>query len=437
MVKCLLKYLYATCISIILLIELILIKVLLMDRPENNLSKAEIRDGTKVGHVLQSRILEISPHENNSLHPGMIYTARRERMLKACAALGTRSNSTSYVRNNVIIDRPLGIAYCPVEKIASTFWRRTMRIVVGQSRAKSPFAKSVKAFDAFYTLRSLEDSMIDRFMKKSLTFMFVRDPYSRLFSAYVDKLVSPNCDYWKGTGAFGIRLFRNNAKEVDKKCGHDITFREFVKTVIYFEEHEPFSKRNVHFTPTFEHCDPCRYQWHLIGKLETFTSDVFHILDRMSRADIKRSLEINFKAQYLHYTIRDQCNWLFHFRKHYITDCNITFSSGPKTTMETITDPWYHQKTIDLSHLGSTEESIKKHELIQVVYNAMGDASDRSEAVRNRKDAFLEAYSTVDMDDLIKLSKIFRVDCELFGYDCKPDRLFDMRRTVSKQSFFA
>ncbi|XP_069107735.1 carbohydrate sulfotransferase 12-like [Argopecten irradians] len=278
--------------------------------------------------------------------------------------------------------------------------------------------------------------MIDRFMNPSLTFMFVRDPYSRLFSAYVDKLVSPNCDYWKGIGALGMQLFRTNANDMNKKCGHDMTFREFVKTVIYSEEHLPFSELNVHFTPIFQHCDPCRYRWYVIGKMETFESDVFYLLDRMARTDITRSLEETFHAQYLHYTIRDQCNWLYHFRKRYRSDCNMTFYEAQKKLWRHFKIRGILRRQIPFPISPADSGRISKNKLIQIIYNAMGNTNDRLDAMRNRKQAFLEAYSTIDMDDLFKLSKIFHADCEIFGYDCKPGDIFDRKGRKLKHLFF-
>ncbi|KAL5015487.1 hypothetical protein ScPMuIL_009757 [Solemya velum] len=44
---------------------------------------------------------------------------------------------------------------------------------------------------------------------------------------------------------------------------------------------------------------------------------------------------------------------------------------------------------------------------------------------RNKGEAMLEAYSMVPMEDLEKLSQAFKIDCDFFGYDCRPPDIFN------------
>ncbi|OWF54773.1 Carbohydrate sulfotransferase 13 [Mizuhopecten yessoensis] len=362
-----------------------------------------------------------------------IYQERRKRMLKACVGREAEmkgKKTAKYVKNNIIIDQVLGIAYCPVEKTASTFWKRVLRVVVGEAHAKSPFDSSVIALATFDNMTSIPEDMVDRFMKESLTFMFVREPYGRLLSAYVDKLFSPNLYYWKLYGAFGVNVTRNESTE----CGHNLTFREFVKTVLYADEHN--EKRDGHFTPSYEHCDPCRYKWQVIGNLDTLPQDIFYILDRIGRTDLMRSLNKDFREQYLNDTILDQFNWLFYFRKSYAIDCNVTFYEAQKRLWKQFQIRGVLTKESEFPLTTEESEGLTKKKLMSVVYNAMGNAEKRSKARKNKAEAFKEAYSTLDREDLDKLSKIFQPDCDLYGYDCQPEQLFNTERTVIEPWFF-
>ena len=49
----------------------------------------------------------------------------------------------------------------------------------------------------------------------SLRFMVTRDPFARLWSAYVDKFILP--DFWGHTGIYVVRRFRKNPMAVAKK----------------------------------------------------------------------------------------------------------------------------------------------------------------------------------------------------------------------------
>lgn len=96
-------------------------------------------------------------------------------------------------------------------------------------------------------------------------FMFVREPYSRLLSAFVDKLFCPNPYFWKSIGTYIMKNFRTNATEASMNCGHDVTFPEVVKYVIHAQQ--TGKHRDGHFIPTHDHCNLClvKYHFHFIA----------------------------------------------------------------------------------------------------------------------------------------------------------------------------
>ncbi|GFO22691.1 carbohydrate sulfotransferase [Plakobranchus ocellatus] len=72
---------------------------------------------------------------------------------------------------------------------------------------------------------------IDSFLKQSTNFLFVRDPFSRLFSDYVDKLLAPNPEFWDTWGLFALQKHRSDPSEKSQRCEHDVTFAKFLKFV--------------------------------------------------------------------------------------------------------------------------------------------------------------------------------------------------------------
>jgi hypothetical protein len=115
-------------------------------------------------------------------------------------------------------------------------------------------------------------------IQNSDKFMFVRDPYSRILSGYVDKLFCPNEAYQKTSlGAFIVSEIREDASSLSLHCGHDVTFPEFVKYIILSEKRRIY--RDRHFTPMYEHCRPCQIPYDFIGKFESFKKDISFLID--------------------------------------------------------------------------------------------------------------------------------------------------------------
>ena len=82
------------------------------------------------------------------------------------------------------------------------------------------------------------------------TFMFVREPYSRLISGFVDKLVMHPL-WWRMYGKYIKSTF--GSQEEHNPCGHNVTFSEFIR---YFISSQTTGKRqNIHFKPVNEICD--------------------------------------------------------------------------------------------------------------------------------------------------------------------------------------
>ena len=80
-----------------------------------------------------------------------------------------------------------------------------------------------------------------------------RDPYSRLFSAFVDKLWSPSLRFWRALGKGLVKAMRRNATVTSLDCGHDVTFPEFVR--YFIDGQTKNTSINVHIVPTHKICE--------------------------------------------------------------------------------------------------------------------------------------------------------------------------------------
>lgn len=296
-----------------------------------------------------------------------------------------------------------------------------MQIVVEKTNIINPSDPRVLAFAKLDQLKDILDDDVAPFMNMSITFLFVREPFSRLFSGYVDKIFSPNTFFWNMIGKYATKLVREGASETALECGHNLSFREFVKYVIHAETHNV--KRNGHFAPSYAHCQPCHYKYDIIGKLETLKQDTLYILDKIRKPKIRETLEQKFRELQVEDTIVDQVGWLFNMRNGY-KGC-LSFYAAQKRMWKKLQIRGIVSKKSRYPVSRFDSEVITKQDYARYIAQGIGDAANKTIAKINKEEALLEAYSTVDREDLEKLSKIFKPDCELFGYNCRPDKIFN------------
>lgn len=104
--------------------------------------------------------------------------------------------------------------------------------------------------------------------------MFVRHPFERLVSSYVDKTLGPP-EFTK----WFYETYWNKilGQDVNKR---NVTFPEFVEFLL----REPMEDSDEHWAPYHLMCEPCLFDYDIVGKLETGNRD-FRLL--FSRVGIK------------------------------------------------------------------------------------------------------------------------------------------------------
>ena len=168
-------------------------------------------------------------------------------------------------------------AYCIVPKAGCTLWKRIFFYLKQDysNKVTSPLDIPRHFVHKNTTLLNVSNKrlQIRKLKNTQETFMFTRDPYSRVWSAYLDKLFLS--DFWLGVGVSVIKSERKDATRHSLVCGDDVTFEEFIRYILS-QPKQLFTKN--HFAPVHAICDPCSVNFTYIGKLETFKDDVYHIL---------------------------------------------------------------------------------------------------------------------------------------------------------------
>uniref|UniRef100_G1QK21 Carbohydrate sulfotransferase n=1 Tax=Nomascus leucogenys TaxID=61853 RepID=G1QK21_NOMLE len=127
-------------------------------------------------------------------------------------------------------------------------------------------------------LQKLYDLDQNRRLRAYLAFLFVREPFERLASAYRNKLARPYSPaFQRRYGARIVQRLRPRALPDARARGHDVRFAEFLAYLLdpRTRREEPF---NEHWERAHALCHPCRLRYDVVGKFETLAEDAAFVL---------------------------------------------------------------------------------------------------------------------------------------------------------------
>lgn len=276
---------------------------------------------------------------------------------------------------------------------------------VALKRMKFTGARSISAFNIEFA--------------NTLKVLFVREPYNRFYSAYLDKLFFPRDYYWRVLGKHIINKHRDDATAHARSCGQDVTFSE---TVDYMIAAMNSHHVDEHFFPINEACQPCQIHYDIIGKVETSGDDLqlmwtslteAGVLDiDLSSVAISSSLELDLKAEELFEA------------KSKLLKCMGFYDLLTRTwqTLQNTGDIGCNV-TMPIKESGVDELSLDSFKrILQQARQQSGSKEFRSQCKRQ---ALTKAYSTVPMAKLRALQQILKPDFQLFGYDEEPSYIFN------------
>lgn len=167
--------------------------------------------------------------------------------------------------NHFIVDNKHRVVYCYIPKVACTTWKKIMAQLVG--------LKSHSVHDQRFNLLSSHSRAEVRFILQNYyKFLFVREPFERLLSAYRDKFTSKTRVYKKYAKKIkrSVRA-RLGANATTLAEGGDISFQEFISYLI--NVHTKGSRLNEHWNHYDNLCHPCEINFNFIGHYETLKED--------------------------------------------------------------------------------------------------------------------------------------------------------------------
>ncbi|XP_077866198.1 carbohydrate sulfotransferase 11-like [Saccoglossus kowalevskii] len=171
---------------------------------------------------------------------------------------------------------------CATPKVGSSTWKTLFLVLSGRYNSSSEMGtrSDVHGNMPCYIM---SDERWDHY-KDYTSFLFVRHPFSKLLSAYKDKITPMGSQmegFAKNTIRHILRTYRKIKSPIIKntESEYNVTFEEFAMYVAGTRD-DPLSM-NRHWIPQYLNCDVCSKKFDVIGKLETFTEDSIHILERV------------------------------------------------------------------------------------------------------------------------------------------------------------
>lgn len=302
------------CLGCVFLATILLIdpsKSLRLVEPENlkRISGINLVQREKTSYAKSPSMQEASQLE--------VQLLRTRRILRTCERLNasgkllsTNKTLTASQFDSIYIDDDRRILYCSIPKVACTNWKRIFLIMTGKMNTTRPsdldsgdvHGKLEKKF-----LRRLNNYTMEEIEHRINTyykFLFVREPFERLLSAYFNKFTTKyNRLFRRAYGQRIIKLYRKNQPKTSGDDGGDVRFEEFVAYLLdpRTTKHRPF---NQHWMQYYELCHPCLIQYDFVGKYETMQEDADLVLRQLGVASTvtfpsyqKRVKTSNFLAQ--------------------------------------------------------------------------------------------------------------------------------------------
>ena len=348
------------------------------------------------------------------------FRRRFQLLITVCEKL---KNSTKFRPLNKNLDRTIGpfwpmmnesVNYCGIEKIGST----TMAGILNQLSNKAKAILQSKQRNN----KAVKPKLI---ASKNISFFFVREPYGRLLSAYMDKLFVPNTVFWEKFGRYIVSNFRTNASSQSLRCGHDVTFPEFIRYVIHSQETGKF--RDRHFVPIHDHCRMCKRHFDYIGHLETFSEDVVYILDAVHSP-------YSYSKDYSSNTLRVLSIRTLQQMRTEVMKCMTLYEAAKRLWISF----WQRgliskSEVFSLDNLTATNISADNFSRISI------RARERSKfdiGIRKQtNEALIAAFATVPLNDKLHLKEVLSLDFDLFGFEPKPYFVFGDHNTIAKKKY--
>ena len=225
--------------------------------------------------------------------------ARHALLDRACAWMRDTNNMWTdrkrllqdFTYKMLFVDDKRKVIYCEVPKVACTSWKVLFANLSGNvSEDEWPRIHNLVHATSYYPkygfkhLWQYSPAEREERLKNYYKFMVVRNPYSRIVSAWENKFKAHTGQskwYHENVGRYIIKKYRENPSNASLATGSDVRFEELVKFVGNPDETKQ-SRFDLHFWHQMSICSPCLIKYDYIAKLETLQEDIDTIMEHIT-----------------------------------------------------------------------------------------------------------------------------------------------------------
>ncbi|KAL4218973.1 Carbohydrate (N-acetylgalactosamine 4-0) sulfotransferase 8 [Mactra antiquata] len=379
------------------------------------------------------------PLISNDAFLGVSHLRKNATLAQLCSRLGAWHYNTKKTSQRVhyLFERT-GICYCSVPKAASTSLIRY--ILTKEYPEKANYYEKI-AGSLIHVLPELPVSDPDACANGSkMSFFVSRNPYERLFSAYIDKIYLEKfhqnvlfMDLTKTLGTLDrhkMKMLKKHLEETDAldRCTTtNITFEQFLNVLI--------SQRTLdhHFAPITTICNPCEHHFDVILKQESLHEHVHELTkylpnegemgtDSIPLTNYSGTTGIRLTA-HSYYNIRrvidikGECsqkdNWLVRQQSTNERLWNALKMLGNIDEGLKFNNSWFNYAP---NERGAT---LADH-LVQTLIKHGVQPLDEQQRDKQRNKYLRQAYTSISRTTLDRIQRIYQMDFILLGYDKEP-----------------
>ena len=237
---------------------------------------SELKVSEKSNPLTEDHVQSVTDNSRDA-----IYLKRLQILRLKCMENKTERDITFHNPENVKLyfAHNLKLAFCKIPKCGSTFWMQIFLTLTAKNGNRDVFGRErVSAHSNTYYLRESYKNIQPDYT----VFMMTRNPYSRLYSAYIDKIYLPG--FWN--------IAADIARKHNISCGKDVTFEQF----LLYVANGALAGYGLdpHWSPAYRSCMPCDVPYGIISKQETYSEDVEYILSKTNTSEETRNMLLSY-----------------------------------------------------------------------------------------------------------------------------------------------
>jgi len=195
------------------------------------------------------------------------------------------------VTKRSFFSKRLSTTFCPVPKVASSNWKYLFRKFTGVATYQNLAEAHDRKTSGLKYLWDMEPDQMEEWMqdKANFKFMFVRNPYSRVLSCYLNKFVgkTEQSEEYRG---YMTQLFK---AKTDAEFAAKPTFAQFVEAI----RKQGLGEMNEHWAVQTYLCSNNIVAYDFIGRYEQLDADSATVLRRLGFGESEQfpsQKQINF-----------------------------------------------------------------------------------------------------------------------------------------------